>query len=319
MRFPRGRSVLENAKLTFLNLDNILNAAKRERASKISGYVAIIYPDHSEFLFLKKGEAINAAFFSPQEKKVIPIGELVERARKGYNGVVSIYEVEEELISMILTALTSEPIYSQSIEEGAESAHFLKWLEDHNPTGFVQFSKSPEMCYVVLRNGKLLRGYIPSRQSREISPEEFAQLVSQDGGVVEVYKQTPQEIEQASPALTMLFLKMHNRLIEEFMEAVGPTLVKKFLNSSKKETEKEFSLIREFTVDKDVKIAGQSLATPEELTKSFARWIAIFLESFDSVLGPRHEEIVKRGIKDYRFAVKSTGFFDLFGLSRYFE
>ncbi len=319
MKFPKGRSVLENAKLAFLNLENILNASKRERASKISGYVSIFYSDHSDILFLKKGEPINAARFSPQERKVIPIGELVEKAKRGYGGVVSIYEVEEELISMMLTALTSEPIYRQLIEEAAESAQFLKWLEDNNPTGFVQFARSPEMSYIVIQKGKLLRGYIPSRQSREITPEDFAQLVSQEGVSIEVYKETPQEIEQASPALMMLFLKMCNRLVEEFMEAVGPTLVKKFLNSSKKEAEKDFPLIKEFTVDKGAKLGGQSLATPEELTRSFAKWVSIFLESFDSVLGPRHEEIVKKGMKDYRFAVKSTGFFDHFGLGRYFE
>ncbi len=319
MEFPTGKPVLENAKLAFVNFDNILHASKRERASKISGYVAIHYPDHSEFLFLKKGEPINAGWFSPNERRIVSIGELTERAKQAYAGVVSIYEAEEELISMILTALTAEPVYAQSIEEAAESAQFLKWLESNSPTGFVQIMKPGEASYVVLQDGRLLRGYIPSRQSREIAPEDFARLVYQNGVVVEIYRETPQEIEQASPALMMLFLKMYNRIIEEFMEAVGPTLVQKFLSSSKKEAEKDFALIKEFAIDKDVRVGGQSLATPEELTQSFAKWVRVFLESLDSVLGPRHEEIVKKGIKDYRFAVKSTGFFDHFGLSRYFE
>ena len=319
MKFPKGRPVLENAKLAFLNLDNILNASKRERASKISGYVLILYPDHLEFLFLKKGEPMNAAWFSPEEKRVIPIGDLIERAKGAYNGVVSIYEVEEELISMMLTALKSEPIYSQMVEEAPESARLLKWLEDNNPTGFIQLTGATEICYVAVQKGKLLRAYIPSRQSREITPEGFAQLVSQDGVLVQMYKGSPQEIEQASPALMMLFLKMYNGLIQEFTEAVGPTLVQKFISSSKKEAEGDFPLVKEFKLDRDMKIDGQSLATPEELTQSFARWVSLFLESFDSVLGPRHEEIVKKGIKDYRFAVKSTGFFDHFGLDRYFE
>jgi hypothetical protein len=152
-----------------------------------------------------------------------------------------------------------------------------------------------------------------------LGPESFAALISQSGAAVGVYQGTTQEIEQASPALMMLFVKMTNRLIEEFMEAVGPTLVHKFLDSSKKEAEKDFPLVKEFTIGEDVRISGHSLATPEELTRSFAKWVKVFLDSFDSFLGPRHEEIVRKGIKDYRFAVKSTGFFDHFGLGRYFE
>jgi hypothetical protein len=319
MKFPKGRPVLENAKLGFLNLDNILNAPKRERASKISGYVLIFYPDHSEFLFLKKGEPINAAWLSAEEKRLIAIGDLIERAKGAYNGVVSIYEVEEELVSMMLTALNSEPIYKQVVEEAPESSRFLKWLEDNSPTGVIELTSRAEVCYIAVQKGKLLRAYIPSRQSREITPEGFAQLVSRDGLVIHVYRGTPQEIEQASPALMTLFLKMYNGLIQEFMEAVGPTLVEKFVSSSKKEAEGDFPLVKEFNLDREMKVAGQSLATPEELTQSFAKWVSLFLESFDSVLGPRHEEIVKKGIKDYRFAVKSTGFFDHFGLDRYFE
>jgi len=319
MKFPKGRPVLENAKLAFVNFENILNAPKRERASKISGYVSVIYPDHHELLFLKKGDPINAAWFSEQEKKLIPIGQLTERAKRAYTGLVSIYEVEEELISMILTSLSSRPIHTQTIEEAPESAHFLKWTEDNAPTGFVQVTSGLEVSYVVLQKGKLVRGYIPGRPSRVITPEDFARLLSQDGVLIEVYQEFPKEIAQASPALMMLFLKMYNRIIEEFTEAVGPTLVQKFVNSSRKEAEADYPLLKEFKLDKTMKILGQSLASPQELTISFAKWVSVFLESFDSVLGPRHEEIAKKGLKDYRFAIKSTGFFDHFGLNRYFE
>ena len=116
-------------------------------------------------------------------------------------------------------------MYSQLVEEAPESARLLKWLEDNNPTGFIQLTGATEICYVAVQKGKLLRAYVPSRQSREITPEGFAQLVSQDGVLVQVYRGSPQEIEQASPALMTLFLKMYNGLIQEFMEAVGEQMI----------------------------------------------------------------------------------------------
>jgi hypothetical protein len=39
MRLPKGRPVLQNAKLEYVHFDNILADSKKERASKISGYL----------------------------------------------------------------------------------------------------------------------------------------------------------------------------------------------------------------------------------------------------------------------------------------
>ncbi|HAV92891.1 TPA: hypothetical protein DCW38_06905, partial [candidate division WOR-3 bacterium] len=68
MRFPRGRAILENTNIDFINFDNIMNAGKRERSHKIHGYISIIYPQEVDFIFLSLGEPINAARFRSAER-----------------------------------------------------------------------------------------------------------------------------------------------------------------------------------------------------------------------------------------------------------
>src|SRR5512137_3076069 len=109
MRFPKGKSSLQNAKLEFVHLDNILADNKKERASKISGYIEIIYPDLVDFLYLKKGEPVNAGRFSRAERKQVPISDVIDRAKKSTTGTVSIYETPDELIDMIMATFTVEP------------------------------------------------------------------------------------------------------------------------------------------------------------------------------------------------------------------
>ena len=102
MKFPRGRPLLENARLEFLNLENVLSASKRERAHRISGYISIFYPDTVELIFLKEGEPFNAARISQTERSIVPINEVVEKAKKASSMRYNPIELSEDALINIL-------------------------------------------------------------------------------------------------------------------------------------------------------------------------------------------------------------------------
>jgi len=109
VKFPKGKAVLENTHLEFINLDKLLSAAKRERAHCISGYISIIYHDMVEIIFLKQGEPFNAARISPKIREIVPISEVVEKARNASYGILAEYATDEILINLIISSIVLKP------------------------------------------------------------------------------------------------------------------------------------------------------------------------------------------------------------------
>mgnify|MGYP006143044835 CR=1 FL=1 len=51
---------LPRTRLAYVHLRNLLTDAKRDRAARVSGYVAIWLPEEFLLLFLREGEVVNA-------------------------------------------------------------------------------------------------------------------------------------------------------------------------------------------------------------------------------------------------------------------
>src|SRR5512132_3041369 len=60
LRYPTQRVLLPRTKLAYVHLRNLLTDAKRDRAGRVSGYVAIWLPDELVLLYLQQGEVVNA-------------------------------------------------------------------------------------------------------------------------------------------------------------------------------------------------------------------------------------------------------------------
>src|SRR5215831_2786442 len=60
LRFPTTRALLPRTRLAYIHLRNLLTDAKRDRAARISGYVAISLLEELVVLYLVAGEVVNA-------------------------------------------------------------------------------------------------------------------------------------------------------------------------------------------------------------------------------------------------------------------
>src|SRR5215210_8327772 len=60
LRFPHDRVLLARTKLAYVHLRNLLTDAKRDRAARVFGYVAIWLPEGILVLYLQEGEVVNA-------------------------------------------------------------------------------------------------------------------------------------------------------------------------------------------------------------------------------------------------------------------
>jgi hypothetical protein len=55
LRYPKVRALLPRTRLAYVHLQNLLTDAKRDRAARVFGYVAIWLPDEFLVLYMEEG------------------------------------------------------------------------------------------------------------------------------------------------------------------------------------------------------------------------------------------------------------------------
>ena len=60
LKYPYSRVLLPRTRLAYVHLRNLLTDAKRDRAARVSGYVAVWLPEEFVILYLQRGEVVNS-------------------------------------------------------------------------------------------------------------------------------------------------------------------------------------------------------------------------------------------------------------------
>lgn len=311
MKFPKGRPLLENTRLEFINLDNVLSAAKRERAHRISGYIAIIYPESVEYIFLKQGEPFNAAFTSQKQRKIIPISEVVEKAKKATSGILSEYATDELLVNLIISTFVLEPLKANVDFSRLQPKIFIDKMKSTKFSGFIWVRSGFEESFIHFTEGALTGCYVSGSNKKLEDANEIVNFLMKPKIKVSIFDHIEEStITQATPAQVDMFCKIFSTLLTKYARPIGEALVLKTFNIAKETVQKEFPFIEKFTIGKDMKITGKVVIEPQIFAQGMARWFDLIYESFSTFLGKESEVIAKKVLNDYRFALKSLKFFD---------
>ncbi|MCK4583789.1 hypothetical protein KAU13_00045 [candidate division WOR-3 bacterium] len=322
MKFPKKRVILENAKLDFVNIDNILGASKKERASKISGYVLLKYPDSLDLIFLREGEAISAGRFTRNKRKVLPIEEVIEKAKKSVSGLVSIYETDPAVVRMLIASMREKPIFKDKDVSEVDIVKLIKKLIELKYSGFFELRKGITFSYVSFENGYARKGYFADKLGIPLSNEEFLKTLlraSETEGVkLSAFKVAVVGDEQAPPSAISLFLNVLTDLTKKISSIVGESLAKRTISMAFDKARELYDWLGSFEV-KGITIEGTAVVSSQELAKGFAYLIKDLIEFYKPILGARIDQIVKDTLKDYRFALKNLGFYKNHGMDKYEE
>jgi hypothetical protein len=311
MKLPKGRPVLENTRLEFINLDNVLSASKRERAHRISGYISIIYPDMEELIFLKQGEPFNAARLSAKERSIIPISEVIEKARKATSGILSEYATDEILLNMIITSITIQPIKTGLDINRLQPKILIDKLKTTKFDGFLWIKASIEESYIAFKQGELIGLYAAGNAERVQDEKAIATFLTKPNATISIFDRVEIAIPvQATPAQVEMFCKIISALIKSYARPMGNTMVLKTVLMAKTTAQKEYPFINEFQIDADFTISAKLVIEPKMLARGIARWLDLIFESFSTLLGKESEVIARKVLNDYRFALMSLNFFD---------
>lgn len=310
MKLPRGRPIIENTRLEFINLNNVLSASKRERAHRISGYIAITYPEILELIFLNQGEPFNAARITQGSREIVSISEIVEKARKAATGTLSEYATDEILLKLIISSIVLKPVRSQVDLTRIQPKIFIEKLKSTKFNGFIWLQAGRDESFVYFENGAIPGCYIAGRADRTLEEEIYTIMANPETRVA-VFDRVEKTIaEQATPAQVEMFCKIFTSLLKGYAHPLGQSLVLRTALSSKTTAQKEFPFIERFTIESDLTFYGEVVVEPKLFAQSMARMFDLLSESFSTFLGKESEVIARKVLTDYRFALKSMQFFE---------
>ncbi len=311
MKLPKGRPILENTRLEFINLDNVLTASKRERAHRISGYISIIYPEMEELIFLKQGEPFNAARLSMKERTIIPITEVIEKAKKATSGILSEYATDEVLLNMIITSITNQPIKAGIDLNRLQPKILIDKLKTTKFDGFIWIKAGIEESYIAFKQGELLGLYAAGTNEKIQDENIVSKYLTKPNITIAIFDRIEVGMPvQATPAQVEMFCKIIAAMMKNYAKPLGNTMVLKTVIMAKSTAQKDYPFINEFQIDADFNITAKLVIEPKVLTRGIARWMDLIFESFSTILGKESENIAKKVLNDYRFALMSLNFFD---------
>src|SRR5215211_3249642 len=108
LRFPHSRVLLPRTRLAYIHLRNLLTDAKRDRAARISGYVAISLADELVTLYLLRGEVVNATVRDVRGARALAITSAIEKVpQEPEFGEICFHEADlEQLACMFVSQST---------------------------------------------------------------------------------------------------------------------------------------------------------------------------------------------------------------------
>jgi hypothetical protein len=223
LRFPYSRVVLPRTRLAYIHLRNLLTDAKRDRAARISGYVAITMPEEMVILYLVGGELVNATVRDARGARPLPIAKALELVpSEPEYGDICFHEADEEQLSCMFAthAVPMEPWPAGLAAQ--DPAALFPYLMATTFDGVVEIVANDNVSYLIFRNGSVARAFLASAHHGTLV-DRVKKLFSRDGRVGDLRVTrwgvpAPLPI-QAAPALVQAYRDLASTLVQRLVDA----------------------------------------------------------------------------------------------------
>lgn len=162
LRFPHERTFLPRTKLAYVHLRNLLTDAKRDRAARVFGYVAIWLPEELVMLYLQEGEVVNATTsLDGRTYEAVPIAAAIGRVpTEPELGEVTFQEADDEQLACMFCAQTMPPEPWPSELDPRNPRALFPYLAATTFDGTVEIVVDSTVNYLVFRDGTVTRGFL---------------------------------------------------------------------------------------------------------------------------------------------------------------
>ena len=180
LRYPHTRVLLPRTRLAYVHLKNLLTDAKRDRAARVSGYVAIWLPEEFLLLYLQRGELVNACSHDGKSFHPVAIGAAVEKVpHEPEYGEICFCEAEDEQLSCMYASQTSLPVPWPSELRATDPSSLFPYLMATTFDGLVEIAAEGEVNYLLFRHGAAHTAYLSGAHSGTLV-ERVSRLFERD-------------------------------------------------------------------------------------------------------------------------------------------
>jgi hypothetical protein len=221
LRFPYGRVVLPRTRLAYIHLRNLLSDAKRDRAGRISGYVAVSLLDELVIFYLLRGEVANATVRSSGGAQPIAIARALEKIpQEPEYGEVCFHEADEQQLACMFATHAGAPEPWPDALAAQDPASLFPFLMSTTFDGMLEIVANENVNYLLFRNGSVARTFLTSGSHGTVV-DRVAKLFSREGrlGELKVTRWTlpPPLPIQAPPALVHAYRELSAALVERLV------------------------------------------------------------------------------------------------------
>jgi len=311
LRFPSSRVLLPRTRLAYIHLRNLLTDAQRDRAARISGYVAISLLDELVTLYLLRGEVVNATLRTSHGTQAIPISAALDRipAQPEYGEVCFSEAPNEQLACMFDTQ--SKPV--EPWPEGMamhDPAVLFPYLMSITFDGVVEIVAKEHVNYLVFENGTVLRAYLSSAHHGTVV-DRVAKLFSREGRISDLrvarWKKPAPLPVQAPPSLVQAYRELSTSLVQRLVDLgrdTAPVLAEQTRQS----------LLANHPALEGFSFSGRPQKDPltdtAGLTASVAAWVRDVIWAATDQQSVAPEALLRELTWDRRHVFQSAGLFD---------
>jgi hypothetical protein len=311
LRYPAKRVLLARTRLAYVHLRNLLTDAKRDRAARVYGYVAVWLPEELITLFLEEGEVVNATHTTDGETFTpMAISEAIAHVPTAAEyGSICFHEAVDELLDTIWATQTGTPLAwprELKLEDGDALLAFL-YATMHD--GALEIRVDGAVHLVMVAAGTPVRGFFADARPGDVRTHLKA-LVDPSGHAakptVRLWPKAEALPAQASPALIQAYRDLMVALAAR-LAAAGANNAAELVEAARRGQVKAFPLLERFSPA--LPTTRDPVTDTATLTKAIGAWMADALR-VGTAAGLAPEEAIKDVTLARRHMFQAAGLYD---------
>lgn len=315
-RFPHDTAYLPRTRLSYVNLPGILSDGKRERSSRVPGFLAMQLGERCFLIFMRDGEPYHSARLEPTGRAPAALSEVLRLAGlesgRGEGGQIGYFGCAEEQLLAMLSTLTQDAILWEEPLDPAKPDHFFPRLRERRFSGVLELADTAgAFHYLVFNGGAFHGGWFTDRDPATPVAEFLRALFTGAAGRLRVglYPLLPEMPTQAQPGFVDLYRRVVGGVMRELAGPLGREPAIAVMRRGQAEAALKFPVAAEFNLTDEGRVSGDPVASPAMLTDAVAAWLTEALITASDHYGTDPAAVVERAARDSRFVLQEHGFF----------
>jgi hypothetical protein len=311
LRYPSSRVLLPRTRLAYIHLRNLLSDAKRDRAARVSAYVAIWLPEEMVTLYLRTGEVVNATVSDAHGSRAVAINEALERvpAEPEY-GEICFHEAEPEQLACMYTAQSARPDPWPEGMAITDASQLFPFLMSTVFDGAVEILADDTVNYLIFEDGSVARAFLAAAHHGTLV-DRVAKLFTREGRVGKIeLRRWPSPLslpEQAPPKLTQAYRELTAALVQSLVDR-GRDSAPVIAEHARKNLLAKYPALDGFSTNG--RVPCDPLCDSRTLTMAVAAWVKDLLWAATDPESVPPEQILRELTWERRHLFQSAGLFE---------